>query len=529
MNASPSTPAGAALPPRTSVFLVGSVASLAGILFGFDSGIAASSGGAVNQHFGITDDPFLKGLWVACVPLGALFGALLGSKVSTGLGRKKGLLLNAVLFFLAISLAAFAPTLSLFVISRFLMGLAIGNSAVITPMYLAEMVPPAARGRVGFLYQLSIVVGILVSFVIGVVVTGLVADDNENWRIMIGFALIPAVIFFFGMLRMPESARWLVEKGREEDARRSLLRTVDEEEAEKVLGEIVEANARSEKAPLSAIFGRMIFPVIILGFLLQFFQQSTGINADMYFGPEIFKEGGFGSAAALWAQVGMGVVNLAATIFSIFLVDRIGRRRLMIIGATGIVAMLAVQSYLFHLYDSDRAAAGMGPSVTSQEHKHTLPNVGSTVGHPSHKPSSPLPAETAEAEATFESPVTGWIYASILVYIVFFAISAGPLCWLIISEIFPLRFRGIGMSIAVAANWLVNYLVSQLFPVMKTDLGMPVTTLIYAAFTLVGLILAIRYLPETKGVPLERIEANIWAGRPLRRIGDPEEGTERAT
>lgn len=522
-----------------SSFMVGTVAAMSGVLFGFDASIAAACGDAVNQHFAITQDPLLMGLWVGCVPLGALFGALLGGKVSNGLGRRKGLLLNAWLFIAGILLAGLAPDFWVFILARLLMGLAIGNSAVITPMYMAEVAPPESRGRILFMYQLSIVIGILVSFIVGVVIDMFIKDIDISWRVMIGCGLIPAFIFLFGMLKMPDSPRWLIENEMFKRGHEVLLRMMGKYAARDTFAEIHQATSRQEKVSASAIFGKMIFPVILLGFFLQFFQQSTGINADMYFGPEIFREGGFDKSASMWAQVIMGAVNLVATIASIFMVDKLGRRKLMTIGLTGIIIMLCAQSYLFHKFDQEKATLAQAVTTDTAGQRHTLPNAGHVITHESAsdaakfsqqknrvpdatgviKDAASKPAQTSAP--TGSKTTTYLIFGSIILYIICFAISAGPLCWLMISEVFPIRFRGIGMSVAVAANWLVDYVVSQLFPLMKQDLGMAVTTLIYAGFTTIGLALAVKFLPETKGVPLEEIEANIYAGKPLREIGQP--------
>ncbi|MEO0794406.1 MAG: sugar porter family MFS transporter [Verrucomicrobiota bacterium] len=515
--------------PLNSAF-VGAVAALSGVLFGFDCSIAASVGSAVNAHFDLLKSPFLQGLWVGAVPLGALIGALLGGFVSNKFGRRAGLLFNALLFIVGIVVSFLSPVFAVFVFSRLLMGLAIGNSAVITPMYMAEVAPPESRGRILFLYQLSIVIGILVSFLVGVGVDAVVKDNDLSWRVMIASGLVPAILFFLGMLRMPRSPRWLVEVGRESEARHILRRMVGAKKAGDTMREIEEATARKTTVNLSAIFGKTILPVIALGFFLQFFQQSTGINADMYFGPEIFRQGGFDESASMWAQVAMGTINLIATVGSIFMVDRLGRRKLMFVGVSGIVVMLLVQAFLFQRYEEEVASGARVIQVASQEKKlnPTLPKPGVhavpavKVNTTSASVDSVGSTPNAVATPTNSSNTTTYlIFGSILLYIIFFAISAGPLCWLMISEVFPIRFRGIGMSIAVAANWMVDYLVSQLFPTMKDGLGMPVTCLIYAGFTLVGLALAVKFLPETKGVPLEEIEENIYAGKPLREIGQP--------
>lgn len=524
------TPAAAVSPKPLNTFFIGSVAAMSGLLFGFDASIAASVGGSVNSFFGLTDSPLLQGMWVAAVPLGALIGALLGGVVCDRYGRRKGLLINAVLFIIGLALSAASPAFSVYVGSRLLMGLAIGNSAVITPMYMAEVAPPESRGRILFMYQLSIVIGILVSFLVGVTVHAFIQSDDVDWRIMIAIGLIPACLFFFGMLNMPRSPRWLMEQDRHDEAREILHRMVGPDQAEKTFREIRDATGRKSAISMRACLSKTILPVMLLGFFLQFFQQTTGINADMYFGPEIFREGGFSQSASMWAQVAMGVVNLVATIVSILLVDRLGRRRLMFIGVSGLVVMLLVQAGLFMVHDVQLRDKPV-PAMTC----HTLPNTGAGQGGHAiyhHSPAGTSSTGQGSVEKAASDPtqagssktITILIFISILMYIVCFAISAGPLCWLMISEVFPLRFRGIGMSVAVAANWLVDYFVSQLFPLMKVDLGMPGTLLIYAGFTVIGLFLAIRFLPETLGVPLEKIEENVYAGKPLRWIGQDQPG-----
>ncbi len=506
-----------------SSFFVGTVAAMSGVLFGFDASIAAAVGGSVNTFFHLEQSPLLQGLWVAAVPLGALIGALFGGKISDRFGRKKGLIFNAFLFIAGIAVAALAPGLWVFVAARLMMGLAIGNSAVITPMYMAEVAPPESRGRILFMYQLSIVVGILFSFLVGVAVDASIKDTDINWRVMLAIGLVPAFIFLFGMFKMPNSPRWLIENKFLQEAHHVLMRMMGKEAARSTFCDIHEAAARKTSVNMKACFGKLILPVMLLGFFLQFFQQSTGINADMYFGPQIFSQGGFSASASMWAQVAMGLVNLVATVGSIFLVDKLGRRKLMFIGVSGIIVMLGAQAYLFHKYEQFQATAALeARDITTTDkagQRPVLPNAGAVVTH--EQTTDQRDAANAGAALKPGKPpaITYWIFASILLYIICFAISAGPLCWLMISEIFPIRFRGIGMSVAVAANWLVDYFVSQLFPVMKDGLGMSFTFLIYAGFTAVGLALAIRFLPETRGVPLEKIEENIYAGKPLRRIG----------
>lgn len=525
-------------------FFVGTIAAMSGVLFGFDASIAAAVGSSVNQYFDLGKEPLLQGLWVAAVPLGALIGALFGGKVSDRFGRKKGLIFNAILFITGIVLAAASPGFVVFVIARLLMGVAIGNSAVITPMYMAEVSPPESRGKILFMYQISIGIGILFSFIVGVAVDAAIANKDIDWRVMLSIGLIPATIFLVGMLKMPNSPRWLIENEFLKDAHHVLLRMMERDKARNTFCDIHEVAERKTTVNLKACFGKLILPVIALGFFLQFFQQSTGINADMYFGPQIFHHGGFSQSASMWAQVAMGIVNLGSTLFAIMLIERLGRRKLMFIGVGGIVVMLCVQSYLFHQYEkqisnppanylqSGEPAAGQrqlqstaGQTTTDKAgQRHVLPNSGAAVTHEQDTDHSEIAkaggtAATAATAPGKPSAITYWIFGSILLYILFFGISAGPLCWLMISEIFPIRFRGIGMSIAVAANWFVDYLVSQLFPVMKDGLGMSFTFLIYAGFTTVGLFLAVKFLPETRGVPLEKIEENIYAGKPLRRIG----------
>lgn len=489
-------------PRKRSVVLMASVASMSGLLFGFDTAVAAAVGDAVNSYFGITDDLWARGLWVASVPAGAIIGALFGGWSADAIGRKKGLILDAALFLFSLTLAALTPSFAVFIIARVLMGIAVGNSAVLTPIYMAEIAPPHRRGAILFLYQTSIAVGILSSFLVGLAVNHFVDDPQHlvDWRIMLGFGAILAIAFGLAMFTMPRSPRLLIERGYTDEAEAILTSILgDADQARTSCKEIENAAKDRLSTDGASSHWKLLLPVIFLGFFLQFFQQTTGINADLYFGPEIFKRAGFGESAALWSQVALGVVFVLSTLIAMPLVDRIGRRPLLIFGLCVIVATLIFQGIMFQYI----------PLGEGQYH----------VGH-----NAPIAKGHAAVEGAVQvaaiSPAVAWsVFASILIFIFTFGLSAGPIVWCMISEIFPMHFRGAGMAIAVTANWAMDTIVSLLFPTMKADLGMTITSFIYAGFTILAVLLAVFLLPETRGVSLEEIERNILKRKPLRWIG----------
>jgi sugar porter (SP) family MFS transporter len=389
------------------------------------------------------------------VTLGALIGAPGAGALADRVGRRLTNMAAGVLFIAGSLLGAFATGVQPLVAGRLLVGLGIGVTSVAAPMYIAEMAPARIRGTLVSLFQLAITVGILLAYVVD---TSLSASGA--WRLMLGLAAIPGALLVAGMLGLPESPRWLVKRGRTADARGVLSRVRPAGAVEGELAAIDADVAHEQTAPWSELLAPTVRPALVVGIGLAVLQQVTGINTVIYYAPEIFQSAGFASdAAALWATMGIGVVNVLSTIIAIWLVDRAGRRPLLLLGLAGMVASLVV------------LGAGFRGELGAR-----LGNV--TVG-------------------------------CLALYIVFFAFSMGPIVWLMISEIYPTRVRARAIGIATASNWGANFLVTLSFPTLRQTLGSGPTFWLFAVFGVVALVFVWRRVPETKGRTLEEIE-RVW-------------------
>ncbi|HCR37090.1 MAG TPA: MFS transporter [Opitutae bacterium] len=455
-------------------YLIGSVAAIAGLLFGFDTGVISGAQTFIFETFGIHGNDVrtnaLKGFVVAVVPLGAFFGALMSGFCAQALGRRKSLLYTALIFVVGTLTTALALHIDWVIFGRLLMGIAIGISAMIAPMYLSEISPPDVRGAIIFLFQLAITLGLLGSFTANLVFVQWIPDHEMNWRWMFGVGIVPSAILFLGMLKMPYSPRWLVLKKRDQEAEATLKKLLGKEDIHTELDEIHESVTR-EGGSLKDLFSGKLFPLLAMAFALFVFQQLSGINAIMYYGPAVFAEAGLGETGKFLAQVLMGTVNVVMTVVGVWVVDKCGRRPLLFIGFTGMIACLTTIGSLLQTTNGVHGASTYGA------------------------------------------------IASILFFIGFFAISLGGVPYIIMSEVFPLKVRASGMAIASCANWAFNMLVSETFDILRSTLGMGNTFFLYAGCTIVGLLFAWRFVPETKNRPLEEIEQNLYAGKPLRLLG----------
>lgn len=451
--------------PRTTaiyITLIAAVAAVGGLLFGFDTGIIAGAMLYIVPDFHL--GPAEQGLVVSAVTFGALFGALVGGTSSDTIGRRWTNIIAGLSFIVGSILSAVAPNVDALIASRVIIGLAIGLSSVAAPMYIAELSPPRNRGKLVSLFQLAITVGILLSYIVDRALA-----PEHAWRWMLGLAVIPGALLVLGMLAMPESPRWLLKSGDEKAARRalSLVRSVDEIEAE--VAEIHEDLAHNQPAAWTELLMPALRPALLVGIGLAVFQQVTGINTIIYYAPEIFQKAGLDSATtALAATIGIGVINVLSTLIAISLVDRLGRKPLLLAGLVGmILSLLAVGA---------------------------AQRFGSTLGV--------NPDSLAPLTVVF-----------IGLYIVCFAFSLGPVVWLMISEIFPNRARARGAAVSTAANWTANFLVSLSFPVLQAWMG-PSLWFLYAAMGVAGIIFIVAYVPETKGKSLEEISRQ-WRTEPL--------------
>jgi sugar porter (SP) family MFS transporter len=439
---------------RHHVLFGAAITALGGLLFGYDTGVISGALLFIGKDFpGLTS--FDKELLTSILLIGALIGALVAGRIADRVGRRLTVLGTAALFVAGVLLAAVSPSYDVLVAARVVIGLAVGSSSMVVPLYIGEIVPPRIRGALVSFNQLALTSGILASYLVDY---GLAS--SQNWRLMFGLAAIPAILMFVGMLFQQESPHWLVAQGREDEARGVLRRVRDEGDID---AEIAEVRALSAgRSDWREVLNPRLRGVITIGVLLAVFQQITGINTIIYYAPTLLSSAGFGNSAALLANVVNGAVNVLMTIVAIRLLDRVGRRPLLIGGTTGMAASMLVVALAF-------AVGG------SQLHG-----------------------------------ITAYVaIAGLLLYTGSFAIGLGPVFWLLISEIYPVRIRGRAMSIATMANWGANFVVTVSFLTLLSAIGNAGTFFLFAGLSLVAVAYFYRRVPETKNRSLQDIEADL--------------------
>jgi SP family galactose:H+ symporter-like MFS transporter len=436
------------------VFLAAAFAALGGLLFGYDTGVISGALIFIRTQFGLTT--FQQELVVSVVLVGATVGALSGGRLADVFGRRFMLLITALIFVTGALVCAAAPSLNFLVIGRLIVGLGIGFSTSTVPIYISEVSPPQARGWQVSLFQLAITIGILAAYLVDYVFT-----QSGSWRWMLGIAVVPGAILGLGMIRMPESPRWLAEHGHSSLARQVLARIRGTENIESEWLEIQQTLARTdEQGRFSDLFGPSTRTALVIGVGLAIFQQVTGINTVIYYAPLIVQSAGIPSASgAILATAGIGLVNVLMTVVAMWLIDRMGRRPLLLIGIAGMTFSLAVLGFVFRV------------------------PTGSTLA---------------------------WLAViTLMVYVASFAISLGPIFWLLIAEIYPLRIRGIAEGTAAGVNWTFNFLVSFTFLTLLETLGASWTFWLYAVLAVASWLFAYYLVPETKGRTLEEIEQSF--------------------
>jgi len=446
-------------PTRTRGFLarLTVISTLGGLLFGYDTGVISGALLYMRDDLAMTTG---EEAWVVSSLLfpGAAFGALLGGRIADALGRKRSLLVCAVIFLVGAIACAVAPNVPLMVIARIFLGFGVGAAAVACPLYLAEMAPADKRGRMVTINELMIVTGQLLAFAINALLAVTISDTHV-WRVMLAVASIPAIILLVGMLVLPESPRWFGARGRLEDARRVLSRSRSPQEAEAELAEIAAtaSTKSSQRHAWQALRdNRWMRRLLYVGFGLAAVQQATGINTVNYYAPSILKQTGLGDQAALIATIGVGVTSVVMTLVGIWLLGFVGRRTMLIIGFSGVVGSQVVLSLVFLAPHSD------------------------TVSY--------------------------LILAAMMLFVAFVQGFIGTVVWLLLSEIFPLSIRGLAMGLSVFVLWTVNALISFVFPQIVEGIGSTWTFALFAAVNAVSLWFVLHAVPETKGRSLETLE-----------------------
>lgn len=438
------------------VTVVSWISALAGLLFGYDTGVISGAILFVKTDFSLSRTS--EELVVSAVLMGAVIGAIFGGRLADRLGRRKVLIQVAILFIIGAIGTALAPTPALLAIGRVVVGIAIGVASFTAPLYIAEVSPARVRGRLVSLNQLMITIGIVVSYLADYGFAG-----AHAWRWMFAVAAIPALILAIGLIFVPESPRWLMSRGLEERARTILSRIRQGSNVDAEMSEIA-LSLNKQEGGLREILSAAVRPALVVGIGLAIFQQFTGINTVIYYAPTIFQFAGFASAsAAILATAGVGLINVLLTIVALRLLDRAGRRPLLLWGLVGMIASLGLLGIAF-----------LSPSLSS---------------------------------------ALAWIAAiSLAIYVACFAIGLGPVFWLMIAEIYPLRVRGSAMAMATVANWGANLLVALTFLSLLHSLGRAWTFWLYGIIGVLAWIFVYRLVPETKGRTLEQLE-EYWRAR----------------
>ncbi|WP_415640002.1 sugar porter family MFS transporter [Paenibacillus sediminis] len=436
------------------------VAAIGGFLFGYDTAVISGAMGFIRDRFDLSAG--MLGWMVSSLIVGATIGAASSGVLSDKFGRKKMLIVSAILFVIGSVGSAIPTSVTGLVVARMIGGLGVGMASTLSPLYIAEIAPARNRGRLVSIYQFAVVTGIFVTFFINAAIAGY-GDDawdiSSAWRYMLGFGIAPGLIYILLLLFIPETPRWLMKQKQEVRALDILERMNGKEAAKSELHEIMNLK-EEEAASIKEVFKPALRLPLLVGVILAILQQITGINAIMYYAPEIFKQTGAGTNAALTQTILVGVVNFVFTLVALWLIDIIGRKALLLIGSVSMTICLFAVGYGFHS--------------------------GNMSGY--------------------------LILFFILLYVASFAISFGPVVWVMISELFPTRIRGRATAIASFCLWLADFVVSQTFPMLLEGIGTSATFWMFAVISFIAVIFCIKFVPETKGKSLEQIE-RLWESK----------------
>ncbi|MBD3380172.1 MAG: sugar porter family MFS transporter [Candidatus Omnitrophica bacterium] len=445
------------------VYVAAGVAALAGLLFGYDTGVISGAVLFLKDQFALTSAS--EEVVVSAVLVGAIAGAALSGQLSDMFGRKKIIIATAVIFVLGSLATALAPGVGFLVAGRVVIGIAIGIASFAAPLYISEVSPPNIRGALVSLNQLAITCGIVLSYLIDYLFAG-----RHEWRWMFAVGAVPAILLGIGISFLPASPRWLMSRSLVDRAREVLgkIRQKDDNIEEEISD--IRRSLTEESGGWKELFQPWLRMPLVIGIGIMFFQQITGINTVIYYAPTIFGFAGFGSAqVAILATMGVGIVNVLMTVVAIKLVDRVGRRKLLFWGLAGMVISLGALGFAF--------------------------NMASLSG------------------------ALKWVaVGSLMLYIASFAVSLGPIAWLIIAEVFPLKIRGRAMSLSTMCNWAFNLVIAMTFLTLIEKLGKAGTFWLYSGLGIAGWLFCFFFVPETKGHKLEDIEEHWRAGKPPREL-----------
>lgn len=433
-----------------TLVLVAVTASLGGLLSGFDMGVISGALLYINETWALSS--LQQGWLVSSAIVGSVIGAAANGFLADIYGRKKIIIATALIFILGSLLCGYAATPGWLIFSRIIIGIAVGMISFVAPIYLSEIAPEKIRGTLVSLYQLALTAGILLSYLIN----RIFANFEYNWRLMLASGALPAIILLIGILFLHDTPRWLISKGKIDEAKTIFKKISDGKSIDAQVAEIqATLSTSTKKEKLS--FQKWMFMPIFVGVGLMFVQICTGINTIIYYTPTIFNLAGFSdNISAIYATIGVGVVNFLMTFVAIAYADKFGRKPLLYIGLSGMLLSLFALSFSFTLGEAGKWLA----------------------------------------------------VASVVVYIASFAMSLGPICWIMVSEIMPLKIRGFAMSAATVSNFAFNFVVVLSFLPMLETFGKAPTFMLFGFITILSLFFVYFFVPETKGISLEKIETN---------------------
>lgn len=436
--------------------------ALGGLLFGYDTGVISGAILFIEKQMHL--DSWQQGWVVSSVLLGAVLGAAIIGPMSDKYGRKRLVMLSSIIFFIGAIGSAFSPEFWTLILSRVVLGMAVGASSALIPTYLAELSPAEKRGSMSSLFQLMVMSGILLAYITNYSFSGF----YTGWRWMLGFAAIPAAILFLGCIVLPESPRFLVKDGRSDEAR-NILEQMNKHNESVVNTELIQIKRQAEikSGGINELFGKFVRPALVIGVGLAIFQQIMGCNTVLYYAPTIFTDVGFGVQAALLAHIGIGVFNVIVTAIAVIIMDKVDRKKMLIYGGIGMGISLLVMSFSMKFSGGSFAASII-------------------------------------------------CVIALTIYIAFFSATWGPVMWVMIGEVFPLNIRGLGNSFSSVINWGANMIVSLTFPPLLNFFGTGSLFIGYGIICFVAIWFVHSKVFETRNRSLEEIETALreHAGEP---------------
>lgn len=517
------------------IVLIALIVALGGFLLGFDSAVISGATPFYKNVFGLESGSWLLGFTVSSIIAGAIIGNFIGGPFSDKLGRKGVLIITAFLFAFCALGTALTSNEYFFVVARIVGGLGVGMAILVAPMYIAEISPQKYRGTLVSINQFNIVIGISIAYFSNYYFLNAIEDTNLNWRWMLGVGAIPAILYFILLFFVPQSPRWLAMKGRHDEAKKILSKIGGEEYAEEVHAEIVKNTQKSDsgesnfKENIKEIFSKSMTTILIVGFGIAFLQQITGINAIFYYAPMIFGMAGGAQDSAFIQAAILGITNVAFTVVAMFLIDRLGRKPLLIIGSIGITLSLSLAAFAFNAatyqIENDKLTTIVEAVKSSEEKGKDVAlfesGITQLVGqqYTSEVKFFDVVEEKIGSanynlfkETILQNSITMnaiLVLIALIVYVASFAISLGPVMWALLSEIFPNKHRGLMISIVGTWNSIVSFAVATVFPVELEVFGTAGTFAVFAVFGIITLLFTIKYIPETKGQSLEELEVNL--------------------